>query len=419
VRTLKPRPRLLVPALVLLVGLGIGVGTLARPQPAAKKPGCPTPDAGCTFVDRDSLGGRCSDRRTAAVARSEATPWCTLRRALRAAPAGSTVVVRAGRYPWLHIADQHRDPAITLRAHQGERVVLPDGFAVERSSGFRLQGFRMTSRENVSTVVASERVAILGGDFSPLGLVVRGVRDTTIARNRIHNLQRGIGPEGFDGYGIWANGVVDGGPADGTDGLVIRDNTFDHITQDGVQIGGGTDLVTDITIQGNEFGFVRRGREADHSDPIQIMGGRGIIIRDNYFHDSEDAIIAADGITEGLKVINNLMVGWKGGCIQAQFWNTPGAQVLHNTIWRSQCLGLRFAFRPEIGPAPSGIVVSHNVLDSYDPGDPTWITVQDHNAILHGPRRAQDRGGPPGLTKDFRPGGLAARLHAGSTVRIR
>ena len=37
-------------------------------------------------------------------------------------------------------------------------------------------------------------------------------------------------------------------------------------------------------------------------------------------------------------VADNLMVGWKGGCFQAQFWNTAGARIV-NTDRRSPAGG--------------------------------------------------------------------------------
>ena len=59
----------------------------------------------------------------------------------------------------------------------------------------------------------------------------------------------------------------------GIDRLLIRGNVFRNIPHDGVQLGGGTDLVRRVTIEGNDFGFVRRAVESDHSDPIQVLGG--------------------------------------------------------------------------------------------------------------------------------------------------
>jgi hypothetical protein len=119
-------------------------------------------------------------------------------------------------------------------------------------------------------------------------------------------------------------------------------------------------------------------------------------------------------------VSNNLMVGWPGGCIQAQFWNTPGARVTRNTIWRSACLGLRFDTDPSVGPPPSGLVVMRNVVDSYALPSDGWVARQDYNVIVKGPRLGRhDTGRRPGFTKRYEPLGLAKRLGAGSTVRAR
>jgi hypothetical protein len=372
----------------------------------------------CLFVDPDSLGGRCSDKRSVAAVRSAKTPWCSLKRAVTAAPAGSHVAVRRGAYPLLSIKAIDRARAVTLGAYPGERVDLP-GLRVEHSSGFRLHGFHVSSPDTPSSVIASQRIAILSSDFSGQGLILRAVRETTIAGNRIHDLRRPPGPDGFEGYGIWANGFLDGGADDGLDGLVIRRNVFRNIPQDGVQLGGGTELVSRVLIEGNDFGFVRRAVESDHPDPIQVMGGRGIVIRSNRFHDSEDAIIAKDDVTTGLVVENNLMIGWRGGCIQAQFWNTPGARVVHNTILRSTCLGLRFATDPEVGHAPSGLVVRRNIIDSYEAGEPGWVADQDYNVIVHGRRSGpHDSGRRPQFERGLRPVGTAARLRAGSSLRV-
>lgn len=317
----------------------------------------------------------------------------------------------------LSVTDINHARAVTVGVYPGERAIL-SGVAIEGSSGLRLRGFRVESPSGPSSVVGSQRISIVANDFSGGGLVLRAVRETTVARNQIHDVRRPPGDEGIEGYGIWANGSLDGTRKGGIDHLLIRGNVFRNIPQDGVQIGGGTDLVRHVTIEGNDFGFVRRAVESDHSDPIQVLGGRDIVIRSNRFHDSEDALIVKDDVTTGLVVENNRMVGWRGGCIQAQLWNTPGARVVHNTIWHSQCLGLRLAYDPAVGPAPTGIVVRGNIIDSYADGGRGVVRDQDYNVIVHGPRRgAHDSGGPVHFDAGFKPVGVAARLKAGSSLR--
>lgn len=320
----------------------------------------------------------------------------------------------------MRIIGLQRRRAVTFQAALGERVVLGHGFEIERSSGFRLRGFHVGGAGGVSTVIASRRITITRADLTGAGIVMRGVRATTISDSRIHDLARPPGAESFAGYGIWANGYVDGGSSDGLDGLVVRRNVFRHIPQDAIQVGGGPTRVSHVTIDHNEFGFVRRVVEADHPDPIQILGGRHIVVRSNYFHDSEDAIIVSDDTTTGLRFENNLLVGWPGGCIQAQFWNTPGARIVGNTIWRSQCVGLRLASDRAYGAPPRGIVVRRNIVDSYAGGEPAWVAGQDANIIVEGPLRGpRDTRSQPALSAALRPVGQAVQLHAGSSVHVR
>src|SRR5687768_16441234 len=57
------------------------------------------------YVDAGSVGGACSDSRTAEQV-TQSTPWCSLGRAAAAAPSGSTVLVRGASYPSLTVTGQ-------------------------------------------------------------------------------------------------------------------------------------------------------------------------------------------------------------------------------------------------------------------------------------------------------------------------
>jgi hypothetical protein len=71
----------------------------------------PVPVAHATLtVDQDSIGGQCSDQRSAAGVDASA-PWCSIPQATRAAPDGSTVQIRAGAYPRTDIAGAGQRPA--------------------------------------------------------------------------------------------------------------------------------------------------------------------------------------------------------------------------------------------------------------------------------------------------------------------
>lgn len=75
------------------------------------------------WVDRDSIGGACSDERSAEEASSESSPWCGIGRALEAAPSGSTVLVRGGSYPEVAAGfDGGRTSLVSFRAFEAAQV---------------------------------------------------------------------------------------------------------------------------------------------------------------------------------------------------------------------------------------------------------------------------------------------------------
>jgi hypothetical protein len=339
------------------------------------------------YVDKDSVGGQCSDSRTVEQASSPSTPWCSMSKAIGSAPSGSDVIVRRGSYPYFEVINQRRSAFVSFRPATGESVTLSGGFKVQGSSYFRFSKFKVASTGFTTSLFTSDHVEVTDSDFSPRGMIVRAVRNGVVAGNTFHDLSRTAGKPAPDGYAIWANGYWNGGTQDNIVNLSIRNNRFINIPNDAIQLGGGPSRVFDVTIEGNEFSGVRRRVETDHCDPIQVIGGDGVTIRSNYFHDSEVALMIKDATTKDLVVENNLMLGATGGGIQAQMWDTPGARVINNTIWNSRLGGLRFADETETGGTPSGIVVKNNVVDKYTEGSSAWIAEENYNIIMSGPRR--------------------------------
>ena len=93
------------------------------------------------YVDRASIGGQCSDARSATEAANPATPWCTLPKAFAAAPAASTVVVRAGIYPRVIVKHFHRTEHVVV-AQAGEQPLLSD-VIIDRSDHLEFRGLRI------------------------------------------------------------------------------------------------------------------------------------------------------------------------------------------------------------------------------------------------------------------------------------
>src|SRR3954468_8821680 len=92
------------------VATGLGAAALALPSAGAA--------AGSTFYV-DAGAAACADARPAAQ-NTVGTPWCSIPKALRDAPDGATIQVRAGDYPQVVVADVHRSTYVKLTAFPGE-----------------------------------------------------------------------------------------------------------------------------------------------------------------------------------------------------------------------------------------------------------------------------------------------------------
>src|SRR5689334_10652267 len=93
-------------------------------------------------VDVQSLGGRCSDSVTADVAQDPATPWCTVAKALNAAPDGTLVVVRDGTYDAASVTGRHLVTGISVAAAPGEQPLLRS-VSLVKSDRFTFSGFAL------------------------------------------------------------------------------------------------------------------------------------------------------------------------------------------------------------------------------------------------------------------------------------
>jgi hypothetical protein len=364
--------------------------------------GSAEPASAPLYADPASRGGKCDDDRSAADARSPKTPWCTVAHALAAAGPDGVVALRGGTYDAIAVTGVRRSTWATLAPARGEHVVVRHGLTVQGSSHVRIRGLALRSTTTSSSVMSSDHVALEDNDVAGEGLVVRAVAHVTIAGNVIHDLQRRPGSEGLEGYGIWANANATGAPSERLTDLVVRDNTFRGIPQDGVQVGGGPARVARITIAGNRFSDVVRRQPEDHSDAIQIMGGAKITISGNHVTHAEECVLVGDDVTRELVIENNVMIGspHMGNCVQV--FQAPGARIVNNTFWQ-QAAGWPQALVIGTGDAP--VTVANNIVNRYQVQDPAGAAAlrQDYNLIVTGPRVGRhDAATAPRLTRGWR-----------------
>ena len=319
--------------------------------------------AGTYFVDAASAGGPCSDSRPAVQAASLRTPWCSLPRAIRAVPSGSTVLVRGGSHPKLSLrGDNRRSSMVTLRRFGAETVRL-DGIELEATSLLRLEGFTFSDagvlRDGVS------RVAIVGNDFAGQPLWLDDTSGVLVERNHIHDIPASASAK------IGIRLMRDRG-------TVVRANRIENVVDDPIQV---TD-VAGVLLEGNVLlGAHPAGRE--HVDCIQVLGAAGLTIRGNHIRDVEHCLMFTDFQASGVTIENNVIADVEGTAMKADGTHgMPNLRLLNNTFHAAgHGVDLRIGH--------PGAVVANNIFDKVSSlGDQPVAT---HNLVARA-RRGSDYG---------------------------
>ena len=284
--------------------------------------------AGSTlYVDRESRGGSCSDGRSAAEASSAGKPWCSLARALAAAPGGSVVLVRGGSYPELSVKDDNRRSSmLTLKAYTGESVTL-NGFDVSKASHVRVEGFRIT--DWVDLTDGARQVALVGNDISPRGVRMKGVDGVLVEGNTIHDLVPDA--DGKCSCGIWIQSWGSIGPARN---VTMRGNTITRLSNDGINLAN----VVNILIEGNTIKDALSIGNGAHVDSIHLMGGDNITLRGNRLEHNQHGLMFTDHQPRNVTIENNLVVGITNGMGMktAGEEDMPNLKVINNTFYNNQ-----------------------------------------------------------------------------------
>jgi hypothetical protein len=364
------------------------------------------------YVDGASLGGTCSDSRTAEQAMSPETPWCGLERAAELAEDGSTVTVREARYPKLAITGRAREKALAFEPLAAEQPVL-DGLEITRSAGFRFGGFRITDQAVLDHVA---RVGLVGNDISPHGVQVEGGRELLFEDNEIHDLTMEIDPATGRcvpprcGYGFR---IVNGS------GLTFRGNRFSRIPADGIQSGTAEDYL----IQGNEFERISAFVDPlEHSDSLQFYrGSNGVQIRGNYFHQTRGPLLGPSSGAEeshnGLVVANNTIVRQTDWGLKVH--DAPGMVLANNTVWDTTS-GIVIADTPAVAAATEKVRAFNNIVDKLS-AEPVFFAFEDYNLVGTGLRQgSHDLAGRPRFKDaaglDYRLLGASPAVDAGTST---
>jgi parallel beta helix pectate lyase-like protein len=360
---------------VARVVLALSVAALAAAPAASAQPE--------VYVDGTSLGAPCSDDRTPRQAAKPRTPWCSLARAAAAAPDGSVVRVRAGAYPEL---DTSARPTrrITFRPHRGEHPSI-GGLSLDGARNLRFERFRITG---ITTLTLTRGIQLVRGEHTPEGIMLRGAANTLIQGNHIHDLRRDQSscpspPEAGSGYALWLVGYSDQRGV----GNVIRGNRIARIPNDALQTGSNDDLL----FKRNEVTGVHGGCDGDHADSLQIVEGRRITLRDNWFHHSVHGLMVnghGDTVRAALRIENNLIHDIDGS-FGMNLYNVDGLLIHGNTVWDTE-LGVRIRDTEE-NPTVMRAELRNNILDAFSSECDSigCLLYEDYNLIASGDRRGR------------------------------
>lgn len=359
-------------------------------QPAPEEPPAPEPPPPppapepqpetSLYVDVKSLGGACSDSRTAAQV-TATKPWCSLLRAAQVAPDGSLVIVRGGTYPDTTFdSSVNHATKVTLKAKAGETPVTGYTVAKQSARGLRLEGFKFTEPVDIwpGTVSRFEVAGSEFGNFTNVGVSVGpGATDVAIEGNYFHDLQE-TGTGNPNGVGIRASGY-----SAPITRLRIAGNTFDRTKGGALEIDG----VVDPQIVGNEIKNVFPDSER-HADPIELGGGSGILVKDNYIHHNQQAVMVFPGV-QSVSFENNLIAHSDNYAMNFQ-GNVPGGVTLrNNTFWDNDFGGVY------VQKTFAGGTIQNNVFQALNLVPSSLGASENWNLIASGPRYgAQDVTGP-------------------------
>jgi hypothetical protein len=295
-----------------------------------------------------------------------ATTRAELRSEFAAATPGQTVCLADGRYGTFRAGRKPGTVAVRARPGAHARLALD----LDPAVNVRVEGVTVTA---AFVGGASRHVTIAGSRFTGLAVVdVDRMADADVVLEGNTHADVDTCPTCRQGR------VHVEGDSGEPSGVVIRGSTFSGGNSDGVRADGHG-----VAIVGNEFTGMRSDEDPFHTDPIQIFGGRRVVIRGNHFHDNRVAapIMMADG-GAGNVVEDNVIA--PGGYTWAVIWHSDrGSVIRHNTFADGACendlpCGLIEVSSKEGSGRGRGTVIRDNVLGGVRTDGSAEFTA-DHN----------------------------------------
>ena len=293
-----------------------------------------------------------------------ASPWKSMAKALQSAPTGSTVLMLGGDYGSQDIvlAAPGNTNEVTFKPFDATSVTISGDTRWENVNHVRLENVRITNRFKLYSTSDIELVGNeITGSSAGQRLWIHGTEGMLIEDNNFHHLTS-------------ANAIIfirflSDEPGRGTktaNDLTIRNNTFSDINDgDAMQINMGRNVL----IEGNTF--VRfsdfNNTTGNHTDAIQLLACWDTVINANFMGgggegDTRVLVAPKSGTTEKslrLTISNNVMVGANDWLLQVQ--HTDDLVIVNNTIWGPSSAvdkGLTLASCPDV-------IVVNNIIRNF------------------------------------------------------
>ncbi|MGQ0505827.1 MAG: right-handed parallel beta-helix repeat-containing protein [Myxococcaceae bacterium] len=264
------------------------------------------------------------------AAGSEAAPFATLQRALRAAQPGDGVLVHTGRYAErlavnASVAAGMAEAPITVRAAPGEDPVLVGGTGSKTAvltlsrPYWRFEGLNINLEKDPAPAVVIRGAAhlvfsgaeLMNGTAGAAMIITDRASDVRVEGNRVHhfiNAKPGVDSHGIvletsasavtlrgndihdnSGDGIQCIGPETGDTAPGTpfDSLLIEQNKL----HDNLENGADIKTCTRVTLRRNEV-FGHHPTPSSAGEGIIVhMSASNVLIEENALHDNSVAIV--------------------------------------------------------------------------------------------------------------------------------
>jgi hypothetical protein len=254
------------------------------------------------------------------------SPGADIGAAISSAAGGAEICLNDGSYGGVKLSGVNKSSMVTVRSLNGAAKVNVGLLSLDNVAYVHLKAVTFTGgvlRGHHLQITESTGAAYLLNGVSQVLKVYGTVPNAAILIDRVKYINI-PNPCTNNACVEGRISILGGG---NPSGITISNSHFAGGNSDGIQVGGNAGAVQ---IVGNEFTNIMAA-SGTHTDSIQLYGqGPGTVIKGNYFHDTENGIMAGDGGNDE-KIIGNVfdLKGYPYGIVMNNWKN---ALIRHNTF---------------------------------------------------------------------------------------